>query len=240
MIAKKINFNIYMYLLLPGLILSVFAVPMFLYSVEHIYLYILVAVQSYLIGCTPFGYLIHRIRTGEDIRNYGSGKIGTSNVFRTSGGVIGLLVLCLDASKGIAVIYICRQLFIDESMLVISTLLALVGHNWPVILSFKGGRGIAIAAGTLLVLTTIQALIGLAIFLPVTLISKYLSLGSILGVIGAVISIVIMTFFGIYPIQYSVYGIIAGVVIIFQHRDNIKRIMSRTERKIGQPAVKIK
>jgi glycerol-3-phosphate acyltransferase PlsY len=125
-------------------------------------------------------------------------------------------------------------------MLVISTLLALVGHNWPVILSFKGGRGIAIAAGTLLVLTTIPALIGLAIFFPVTLISKYLSLGSILGVIGAVISIVIMTFFGIYPIQYSVYGIIAGVVIIFQHRDNIKRIISRTERKIGQPGVKIK
>ena len=118
-------------------------------------------------------------------------------------------------------------------------LLALAGHNWPVFLHFKGGRGIATGMGVLAIIAPIAAIIGMMMFIPVTLISRYLSLGSVTGVITAGLALVALASLGMYSIAYAWYAVIGGTVIIWQHRDNIQRLLDGTERRLGFPAAKI-
>ena len=208
-------------------------------SVGSIPLYAVIGLQLYLLGSVPWGYIVYRIRTGRDIREYGSGKIGTSNMFRTSGKYIGFSVLILDCLKGGIAVLVTSNLIYNNWIMVLMLLLVVVGHNWSVFLGFKGGRGIAPALGSLLILTPVSAALALLVFLPVTFISKYLSLGSILGVVMAVVSAWILTALGWYTPTVSIYATIVGIIILFQHRDNMQRIITRTERKIGQPAEKL-
>ena len=208
-------------------------------SFGSIPLYAVIGLQLYLLGSVPWGYIVYRIRTGRDIREYGSGKIGTSNMFRTSGKYIGFSVLILDCLKGGIAVLVTSNLIYNNWIMVLMLLLVVVGHNWSVFLGFKGGRGIAPALGSLLILTPVSAALALLVFLPVTFISKYLSLGSILGVVMAVVSAWILTALGWYTPTVSIYATIVGIIILFQHRDNMQRIITRTERKIGQPAEKL-
>ena len=160
-------------------------------------------------------------------------------MFRTSGKYIGFSVLILDCLKGGIAVLVTSNLIYNNWIMVLMLLLVVVGHNWSVFLGFKGGRGIAPALGSLLILTPVSAALALLVFLPVTFISKYLSLGSILGVVMAVVSAWILTALGWYTPTVSIYATIVGIIILFQHRDNMQRIITRTERKIGQPAEKL-
>ena len=221
--------------------------------------YALLLPLAYLIGALPWGYVALYLRRGIDIRDYGSGRTGVSNALRTAGYRIAGLVLLLDLAKGIAAVLLARLLVGDAAAEVAAGLLALAGHNWPVFLGFRGGRGIAPGLGGLAVMSPVAALAGVLAFIPTCLISRYLSLGSILGVVAAGAALIILALlngltpnfyllygsvlgynaFGITPALYLIYGLLGGSVIIWQHRDNIQRLRQGTERRIGNPATRI-
>lgn len=201
--------------------------------------YAVVLPLAYLIGSIPWGYFFLTWFRGVDIREYGSGKTGMSNVLRTGGGRVAAAVLLLDLSKGILVVLLTREILGTTTGEVTAGLLALAGHNWPVFLKFQGGRGIATGLGVLSVIAPISAVIGAMVFIPITLISRYLSLGSIIGVVAASLSLVALALMDIYSITYTWYAAIGGAIIIWQHRDNIQRLLQGTERRLGNPAAKI-
>ena len=201
--------------------------------------YAVVMPLAYLIGALPWGYILLHLRRGIDIRDYGSGRTGVSNTLRTGGIRVAGLVLLLDLTKGILAVLLARALVGDPTAEVAAGLLALVGHNWPVFLGFRGGRGIAPGLGALVIMAPIAAAIGVLVFIPICLISRYLSLGSILGVVTACAALPALALLGLSQNTYMIYGLLGGTVIIWQHRDNIQRIREGTERRIGNPATRI-
>ena len=158
-----------------------------------------------------------------------------SNVLRTGGSKTAAVVLILDISKGIITVLLARYFIGTTTAEIVTGLLALIGHNWPIFLKFRGGRAIATGLGGLAVMAPIPALCAAVAFIPVTLFSKYVSLGSIVGVLTACLTLIGLTILGTYSIDYSWYALMAGSIIIWQHRDNIKRIWDGTERKLGNP-----
>ena len=198
--------------------------------------YAAVIALCYLIGSVPWGYILLRWRRGVDIREYGSGRTGVSNVLRTGGGKVAGLVLALDLGKGILAVLLARQVIGTTVGEVAAGLAVLSGHNWPVFLQFRGGRGVVTGLGGLSVMAPIAAGITVFVFIPVTLLSRYLSLGSILGVVAACLSVVALGLAGVYSSGYILYAFLGAAIIIWQHRDNIRRIRQGNERRLGQPA----
>lgn len=201
--------------------------------------YAAVIVLSYLLGSIPWGYILLRWRLGLDIREYGSGRIGMSNVLRTAGGRVAALVLVLDLGKGILAVVLAREVIEAAPAEVAAGLLVLVGHNWPIFLQFRGGRGIATGLGGLAVMAPIAAGLGALAFIPVTLITRYLSLGSVTAVVIACLAALGLSLAGIYPNTYTLYAFLGGAIIIWQHRDNIRRLRQGNERRLGHPARKL-
>lgn len=240
--------------LTPSVLSSLVAVPLlvaasvaslFLLSdAPRVYRYAAMLPLAYVMGALPWGYVVLLMRRGIDIREYGSGRTGVSNALRTAGMKLAGLVLLLDLVKGVAAVLLARYLIGDPTSEVAAGLMALVGHNWPVFLGFRGGRGIAPGLGGLAVMSPLAALAGVVAFLPVCLITRYLSLGSIMGVVSAVavlLALILVGFnpWGLISNLYLVYGLLGGAVIIWQHRDNIQRLLKGTERRIGNPAARI-
>ena len=196
--------------------------------------YPVVAVLSYLLGSVPVGYLLLRARTGVDVRDYGSGRTGMSNVLRTGGGKLAAVTLTMDIAKGALAVLLARYLTGATGAEVAAGLLVLVGHNWPVFLQFKGGRGILTALGGLSVMAPVPAVIATVTFLLITLLSRYISLGSIIGVLFGCFSLLALVLVGVYSSTYALYALVGTVIIIWQHRDNIRRIRQGNERRLGQ------
>ena len=229
---------------LPLLVAAAVAALLTLGNAPTTWQYAAVLPLAYLIGALPWGYVVLHLRRGIDIRDYGSGRTGVSNALRTAGMRVAGLVLLLDLAKGISAVLLARTLIGDPTAEVAAGLLALVGHNWPVFLGFRGGRGIAPGLGALTVISPLAAILGVAVFIPTCLITRYLSLGSILGVIvacGGLVALVLLRFnpLGFSSNLYLIYGLLGGGVIIWQHRDNIQRLLQGTERRIGNPATRI-
>jgi len=198
--------------------------------------YAAVLALSYIVGSVPWGYMLLQWRQGVDIRAYGSGRIGMANVLRTGGGKVAAVVLLLDLGKGILAVFLARQVIDATAGEVAAGLAVLAGHNWPVFLGFRGGRGSATGLGGLVVMAPIAAAIGALSFIPITLFSRYLSLGSMLGAVLACLSMLGLGLAGVYSSGYTVFAFLASVIIIWQHRDNIRRIREGSERRLGQPA----
>ena len=194
---------------------------------------------AYLLGSIPWGYFLLHWRRRIDIREYGSGRTGMSNVLRTAGGRVAAAVLLLDLGKGILAVLLAREIIGTTTGEVVAGLVALIGHNWPIFLGFRGGRGIATGLGSLSVMAPLAVVIGMIVFIPITLISRYLSLGSITGVITSCLSLLALALLGIYSSTYTWYAFVGGAIIIWQHRDNIQRLLRGTERRLGSPATKI-
>jgi len=226
-------------IVLPLLLSAVIVAFFTLGQAQAVFKYLVILPLAYLLGSVPWGYFLLHWSRGVDVREYGSGRTGMTNVLRTGGGRMAAAVLVLDLGKGMVAVLLAREVLGTTSGEVAAGLLALVGHNWPVFLNFKGGRGIATGMGALAVIAPISAAIGMVVFIPVTLISRYLSLGSVTGVITASLSLLALTILGIYSTTYTWYAVIGGTVIIWQHRDNIQRLWHGTERQLGVPAVKI-
>lgn len=198
--------------------------------------YAAVLALSYLVGSVPWGYMLIQWRRGMDIRDFGSGRIGMSNVLRTGGGKFAAVVLLLDFGKGVLAVALARQIIDTTAGEVAAGLAVLTGHNWPVFLGFRGGRGIATGLGSLAMMAPIAAAVGISSFLPITLFSRYLSLGSVLGVVITCASVVGLGVSGVYSPGYIVYALFTSAIIVWQHRDNIRRIRDGTERRLGQAA----
>lgn len=210
----------------------------------------IIVILSYLIGSIPNSILISKAVSGIDIRNHGSGNAGGTNVMRVLGWKYGLLVIFLDALKGaIAVVIISRLFFgplpfenispFDDFTLVqiIAGMSAVIGHIWTVFAGFKGGKGIATALGMLLTLITIDMLIAVGVFGLVVLISRYVSLGSIIAAISVPATLFIREnlFHVDIPGYTTLFPFIIGVtvLVIFTHRKNLVRIINGNENKIS-------
>jgi len=195
--------------------------------------YIIAIILGYLIGAIPIGLLIGKLVSRVDIREHGSGKIGTTNVLRTIGRPAAVLVLTLDICKTIIAVILIRMITGPLGAELFAALAVMAGHNWPIFTGFKGGRGTAPGLGGLIIFSPWAALSACIAGLPTILVSKYVSLGSITGTLAGGITLFILGLMGVIPIEYGMYGLAGGITIIFSHKDNITRIYSGKERRLG-------
>ena len=204
-----------------------------------------IIVIGYLLGAIPFGVIISKLVRGIDVREYGSGSMGMTNVMRTVGAKAGLIVLILDLLKGSAAVALALAIFHSPNHDMVhwgqmaGGVAAVIGHSWPVYIGFRGGRGISTAFGAILVISWPIGLICLAAFLLMVAIFRYISLGSISGAIALAVAMVISYICYSGPIAYLSFALVVAVIVIFRHRANIKRLLSKTEPKIGH-RVKVK
>ena len=206
--------------------------------------FVAVVIIAYLLGSIPFGLIISKLRSGIDVRKYGSGKTGATNVMRTVGTKLGFLTIFLDGFKAALAVQLARVI-IDNSILTIGSIpldwqvaqaiagiVVLVGHNWPLFAKFKGGRGVAAYFGTLLVISPPAAIFGIEVLAISALLSKHMSLGSMLGALATWCLLLTLTIVNNSPPVYLIYGSIVTGLLVYLHRDNVKRLKQGTERKL--------
>lgn len=201
---------------------------------------------AYLLGSFPTGYLLAKGLKGIDIRDYGSGGTGATNVLRTVGKGPALVVFGVDLLKGSAAVWMAQWLFPlllarlggDGSILaqpwvdMLAGLMALLGHSRSVWLGFTGGKSVASGLGVLLAMAWPVALGALGVFGLTLAISRIVSLGSMLAALAAVMLMVVTG----QPLAYTLLAILGGSYVILRHRSNIQRLLAGTEPRIGQPA----
>jgi acyl phosphate:glycerol-3-phosphate acyltransferase len=200
---------------------------------------VLIAVLSYTLGSIPFGYLLVRIFRGEDVRQSGSGNIGATNVARKS-PLLGALTLVLDALKGTAAValsYLVADRMVAPApsyeQLALAGLFAVIGHIFPVWLKFRGGKGVATALGSFVLLAPKATLAVAVVFLAVVVISRYVSLGSMAAV--ALFPFMVWAFGQLGILRGGVALItVASLLILFKHRDNMSRLLAGTENRLGR------
>ena len=193
----------------------------------------LVIPGSYLIGSVSWGLIIGKLARGIDVRQHGSGSTGSTNVLRTLGTRLGALVFLLDVAKGVLAT-IAAKLLGDEPLLEgLAALSVIIGHNWPLFSRFQGGRGIASAVGALTILAPVSTVAAVAVFIPAVLITRYVSLGSLLAVSSAIITMPILAFTGMAHWEYLAYTMIGGPLIILRHKENIRRLIEGSERRLS-------
>ena len=199
--------------------------------------YLIMIPVGYLIGSLPFGYLAGKMFANVDIREYGSGSMGMTNVLRTAGARAAIGVLLLDVGKGVVAVVIARLAFDSRGAEAAAALAVLFGHSWPVFIGFRGGRSTASGWGGLLILSPVAGLIATLVGLSLIALTRYMSVGSIFSASLGSLALVVLALTGIAetPFVYSWYGIIGGTLIVLRHKENILRLLNGTERKIGQP-----
>ena len=211
--------------------------------------FVIVAVFGYLLGSIPFGVLVCRRMARVDVRQYGSGKMGTTNVLRTAGSKAAICVFVLDLLKGVAAVFIAGLIVGRDYLVVggvhwgilvaqvIAALAAMVGHNRSAFLKFRsGGRGVATFFGGMAALFPPAALFGGEIFIIGAGLTKFVSLASISAAVSTYAVLVPLTIFNRFPIEYLIYALIGSIVIIVVHRDNISRLLAGKERRLGERA----
>jgi len=214
------------------------------------FLLAIIILLSYLAGSIPTSIIVTKVARGIDIRQHGSGNAGGTNVMRVLGWKQGLLVILFDALKGaFAVVVIARLYYgplpfenvspFDDFTLVqiLAGIAAVIGHVWTIFARFKGGKGIATALGILLMLATIDMLIGIGVFIVVVTISRYVSLGSLIGAISIPTSFVLRE--NVFHTHISGYAtllpfiIFLTLLVIYTHRKNVSRLLNGTENKLS-------
>ena len=189
---------------------------------------LLLVIIAYLLGSIPVGYLIVRGKEGADVRTTGSGGTGATNVSRRAGKGAGVLTLVLDALKGAAAVFIAARLTHSDALIAASALAVLIGHIFPVWLGFRGGKGVATGAGVFLVLAPAALLYAGFLFLAVVLLTRYVSLGSIVA--AATIPLFVWVQNGSRPVLIA--AVLGALLIVFAHRGNIGRLAHGTEARI--------
>ena len=203
-----------------------------------------VVIVAYLLGSIPFGLIIGKLKAGVDIRKYGSGKTGATNVMRTVGTKFGILTIVLDVAKAAGAVMLAKTI-VGSSFLtiggisfhwqiaqVMAGLAVIAGHNWPVFAKFKGGRGVTAYFGTLFAISPAVAIFGAEILAISALRSRHMSLGSILAVIAVWCLLVPLTVSHNFAPIYLAYGLAAVIFVVYQHRDNVGRLQRGLERKL--------
>lgn len=188
---------------------------------------LLAAAIAYLVGGIPFGYLLVRAKTGEDVRAKGSGNIGATNVLRTTGRLAGVATLVLDIAKGCCAVWLAGKLTNHSpGAMSLAALAVMAGHAYPVYLKFHGGKAVASFIGAFLVLTPVPLLAALALFVIVVAATRHISLGSIVAAGSLPLAV--------YLIEHPagvvlIASLLAGAFIIYRHRANIERLRAGTE-----------
>lgn len=196
---------------------------------------LLVFVLSYLLGSIPFGYVSVKLFQGIDVRDYGSGNTGATNVFRVGGPKAALITAIGDIGKGILAVTVARLLVKEpiwgieaKTILLICGLIVIVGHNWSVFLNFEGGKGVATTAGVIFILMPYLIWVLVLAWFPVVLLTRYVSLASMAA--GVTVPIVMLV--RGEPWDYLIFGFVVAIFILFRHRANIRRLLSGTENRI--------
>jgi len=206
-----------------------------------------VVVAAYLLGSIPFGLIIGKLKSGVDIREYGSRKTGATNVMRTVGTKLGILTLVLDVVKAAGAVLLATVI-IDSSSgsfaigstsvhwhhvaQVVAGLAAVLGHNWPIFAKFKGGRGVTAYFGTLFAIFPPAGIFGAEVVAIAALRSRHMSMGSILGALAALCLMIPLAILYGFPLIYLAYGSVVVALLTYQHQDNIKRLRQGTERRL--------
>jgi acyl phosphate:glycerol-3-phosphate acyltransferase len=185
---------------------------------------------GYLAGSIPFAFLAGRLLKGIDIRRAGSGNVGAANVLRTTGVPTAIGVMLLDMAKGAGAVLWVQRLAAGDAAPAAAGVAAVVGHIYPVWLRFRGGKGVATAAGALSVLAPVAMLPAAIVFVLTVWLTRFVSLGSIVAALalGPIA-------FGLgAPGAAVVASLLSASLVVFRHRENIGRLRAGTERRIGQ------
>lgn len=196
---------------------------------------ILSILTSFLIGSFPTSFLLGKIKKNIDIRNFGSGNVGATNAFRVLGAIPGLATLIVDIGKGlIAVLFVATFFYTKTSspelitFKIFSGLSCICGHDWSIFLKFRGGKGIATSAGVIAGINFPVLLIGIGVWLITFLLTRYVSLASIVSSVSIPVATAILG----APIGIVIFTIIISVLIVIRHKSNIKGFFTHTESKI--------
>jgi glycerol-3-phosphate acyltransferase PlsY len=192
---------------------------------------------SYLLGSTPFGYLAGKTLRGVDVRSHGSGSMGATNVLRTLGTLPGIIVLILDACKGVASVFVVAGLAYRFSppldlfaLRALCGAAAIGGHDWPLFLRFRGGKGVATGLGVFLSVAPVHALVSLVPFLAAVILTRHVSVGSLVLALCFPVAMLITR----KPPSYLALGLFWFVTVLYLHRQNIGRLLQGKESRIGE------
>ena len=203
----------------------------------EIFIFIITSLFCYLIGSISFGRILSKLTTGVDITKVGSGNTGATNVLRSSGPALGLIVLILDMAKSIIPVAVLNQInyFDSNGSIQFFALLFIIGHCYPIYYKFKGGKGVATGIGPLVIIFFPSSLVALIVFIITILFTKYVSAGSILGCLFALISMIFFNISGSYNSTYYdlIYLLPAITIIIYKHSENISRLINNSENKLS-------
>ena len=203
----------------------------------EIIIFIITSFFCYLIGSISFGRILSKLTTGVDITKVGSGNTGATNVLRSSGPALGLIVLILDMAKSIIPVAVLNQInyFDSNGSIQFFALLFIIGHCYPIYNKFKGGKGVATGIGPLVIIFFPSSLVALIVFIITILFTKYVSAGSILGCLFALISMIFFNLSGSYNSTYYdlIYLLPAITIIIYKHSENISRLINNSENKLS-------
>jgi len=182
---------------------------------------------AYLVGGIPFGYLLVKLKTGDDVRTKGSGNIGATNVLRTTGRTIAVITLLLDIAKGFFAVWLAAKLSHDSPLwMSIAALAVMLGHAYPIFLKFRGGKAVASFIGAFLYLTPIPLAAALFLFVIVVVVSKHISLGSMVAA-GTLPLAVWLIEHPAAPVLLA--SLAAGAFILYRHKANVDRIRAGAE-----------
>jgi glycerol-3-phosphate acyltransferase PlsY len=196
---------------------------------------VLIPVSAYLLGSIPFGLILGKIFGSGDVRAEGSGNIGATNVARVAGPLAGILTLLLDGAKGAAAVLLAERYSNGSAMwMIIAGLAALIGHCFPIWLKFKGGKGVATAAGVYLALSPLAFLAGLILFILVVGFWRYVSLGSISAAAAMPMLLYFLWAPHHAPPPVITFGALAvAMLIVYKHDANLQRLVNGQEPKFS-------
>jgi glycerol-3-phosphate acyltransferase PlsY len=188
--------------------------------------YFLYLLLTYLISGIPFGYILVKVAKGIDVRTVASGNIGATNVTRAAGPLLGAITMILDVLKGFLPTLLALKIFTKE-FAIITGIVTVLGHSFTPYLKFRGGKGVSTGFGAFLALFPIPVFIGFFVWITTVLLSRYVSLGSLLGAFSAFLTVTVME----RNPYYSSVAFLAFFVIALRHRSNISRLLRGEERK---------
>ncbi len=196
--------------------------------------YLVFVTGSYLVGSIPVGLIVGRVARGIDIRQYGSGKTGFTNVLRTCGARWGVVALIGDLAKGIVPVLLARYISDEPWVHASAGLAAAIGHDWPVFAGYQGGRGVATSFGAALAMNPVAAGILVPFGIGLVVVTRIMSVMSVGMAPVLAVEFVALAAMGQQPWAYAVYAVIAAAMVLVLHRENIQRLLDGTEPKIGR------
>ncbi len=191
--------------------------------------YILIAIISYLLGNLSFAFILGKIIMKKDVREYGSGNSGATNAIRAFGAKVGVMAFAGDVLKGVAAVLI-GKLLSGEMGGYLAGAFVIIGHNWPVFLNFKGGKGVAATIGVMFMISPFVSLVCFIIGLSIAFFTRMVSLGSIIGM--ALAPLVVLIFVRPFNISLFIFCLFLSSMSIYRHKENIKRLLKGKENKL--------